>query len=390
MRQYRAPQEAWPTPSGGTHVHDINAPRYRDAQEFHPFDRANNHPGAETSYTHDTYARAVHSGYTLITDSTATEMQDWQAPRYHADSHVYDVGNTPVIDKPYIARTVVGQLQLNIHVHPSMQQAYPPAEMSNEDRIILQRPNPEENVELSVKYMPETGNILVDEISDPRGLVLEAKSGRIYGRDQIQNQEYLSNRRLQEIAERQSLHDPFVRNSLIFARHMGEVNELMYPPQRPAMLLTGYHSVEAAALGAQGLMSPVCPPSISASAQAGGSMLAQGSQAGGVSQAQDQANLAHEMSDPAQGEVQRPVSRAAMKRRDERIDFALRPGVIFLRESRQAFERNYTAAIQEERRLHGLGLPGPPLPGLEKLRVTNVGDVVTEKDESDDDMSAVE
>ena len=220
--------------------------------------------------------------------------------------------------------------------------------------------------------------------------MLEALSGRIYGRDQIQNQEYLSNRRLQENAERQSLHDPFVRNSLIFARHMGGVNELMYPPQRLAILLTGYHSVEAAALGAQGLMSPVCPPSTSARAQAGGSMHAQGSQARGVGQAQDHADLAHEMPDPAQSENQKPPSRAAVKKRDERVDFALRAGVIFLRESRAAFENNYTRAIQEERRLWKLGLPSTVLAGLEKLQVADVGNKETEKDESDDDMSAVE
>jgi hypothetical protein len=87
-------------------------------------------------------------------------MSDWQQPRYHADSHLYDVGGAPQVDVPFVAQASYGPMSLNIHVHPSMGQSYPPGVMSNTDLIVLQRPNPTENVEISVRYMPVTGNIL--------------------------------------------------------------------------------------------------------------------------------------------------------------------------------------------------------------------------------------
>jgi hypothetical protein len=44
---------------------------------------------------------------------------------------------------------------------------------------------------LKVQLMPLTGNILVVDITDPESLVLEARSGKWYPRDQIENQEFL-------------------------------------------------------------------------------------------------------------------------------------------------------------------------------------------------------
>jgi hypothetical protein len=93
-------------------------------------------------------------------------MTDWQAPGYHAEAHLYDSGNTPKLTAPPVLRTHIGQMNLNICVNPTMGVAHPPDVMRNEYLIILPKPNNAETVKISVASMP-SGNVLVDEISDP-------------------------------------------------------------------------------------------------------------------------------------------------------------------------------------------------------------------------------
>jgi hypothetical protein len=144
----------------------VCAPLYGNARELHLFNRAANHPATEASLIHDLYGRAVRAGFNNITDSTATEMTDWQAPGYHAEAHLYDSGNTPKLTAPPVLRTHIGQMNLNICVNPTMGVAHPPDVMRNEYLIILPKPNNAETVKISVASMP-SGNVLVDEISDP-------------------------------------------------------------------------------------------------------------------------------------------------------------------------------------------------------------------------------
>ncbi len=55
-----------------------------------------------------------------------------------------------------------------------------------------QRRVPTESVKIGVKYMPTSGNILINETTDPNGIVLEARSGRFYPPAQIHIGELLS------------------------------------------------------------------------------------------------------------------------------------------------------------------------------------------------------
>ncbi len=74
MRRYRAARDAWTTPSLDTRAHDITGPRYRDAQELHPFNRAGTHPVPEEAFVHELYTQAVDYGYNLVSTENTAEM----------------------------------------------------------------------------------------------------------------------------------------------------------------------------------------------------------------------------------------------------------------------------------------------------------------------------
>ncbi len=148
----------------------------------------------------------MRSGVHHITDSAATDMSVWQAPSYHAEAHLYDSGDTPKLDAPLVLRRHFGKMKLSIVLNPTMGLVHSPDVMRNEHLIILPRPNNAETMKISVAYML-SGNILIDEISDPRGLVLEARSGRVFGGDQVENEEWLRTKTLVREAERQRVHD---------------------------------------------------------------------------------------------------------------------------------------------------------------------------------------
>ncbi len=144
-----------------------------------------------------------------------------------------DSRNALKLDAPPVLRTHFGEMHV-IVVNPTMGHFHQPDVMRNEHLMILPRPNRAEAEKISVAFMP-SGDVLLDEIFNPRGLVLEARSGRVYGRNQVQNEEFLGTQALLREAERQSVHDYSVRGSLIMSRQMGEVNGLVNPQQRPAM-----------------------------------------------------------------------------------------------------------------------------------------------------------
>jgi len=220
--------------------------------------------------------------------------------------------------------------------------------------------------------------------------VLEARSGRVYGRDQVPNEEWMSTESLVREAERQSVYDYSVRNSLIMAREMREVNCLMNPPQRPAVVMTGYHPVEAAHLGAQTQMAPVYPPSTSASAQLGLQMYGQGNQLWDAGQAREQANQAQGMLAPAQGGLQRGPSKSRENRKKKRAAFNARPDVILIRKSISELETACTDVIAHEKKEHFNGKK--PSFAMEEMRLLLPAMLhkESEKDKSDDDMPPVE
>jgi hypothetical protein len=288
-----------------------------------------------------------------------------------------------------VLRTHYKKMKLTICLNPTMGVAHPPDVMRNEDLILVPKPNNAEAGKISVAYMP-SGNVLVDEISDPRGKVLEAWSGRIYGRDHVANEEWLSTEALVREAESQSVYDQSVRNSLIIAREMRESNCRMYPPQPPAMVLTGYHPVEAARLDAQAQVAPVYPPSTSASAQLGLQMYGQGNQPWNAGQVRGQANQARGMLAPVQGGVGRGQSKSRENRKIKKASFNKREDIIFMRKSRAEFLEACSAVIRHERDEHFKGKePSRELQQMKALMPVMPYDKV-EKDGSDDDMPTVE
>jgi hypothetical protein len=165
------------------------------------------------------------------------------------------------------------------------------------------------------------------------------------------NQEYLHSEQMQRIADEQSVHNPHVRNSLILARQMGDVNERMHPPQRPAMLLTGYRTEEAAAQGAHSLMSPVYPPAPSGTAHSG----VQGNQPSHMGQAQRRGNFAHAMPvpppAPPAGRGQAGISGASLRRKNKRARVAMNETVIKARQATKECNRDCALLVKEAWRL---------------------------------------
>ncbi len=337
----------------------------------------------------------MRTGFNNITDSTSTEMPVRQAPDCHAAVHLYDSRNTPKLVAPLVMRTHYGKMKLTIYLNPTMGVAHPPDVMRNEDLIPVPKPNNAEPGKISVSYMP-SGNVLVDEISDPRGKVLEARSGRIYGRNHVATEEWLSTEALVREAESQSVYDPSVRNSLIMAREMRESNCRMYPPQPPAMVLTGYHPVEAARSDAQGQVAPgggpwMYPPSTSASAQLGLQMLGQSNQPWNAGQGRGQANQARGMLAPEQGGVGRRQNKSRERRKKKLASFYARKDIIYMKKSRAEFGDACDAVISHEREQHFKG-KGPSLifQQLKALMPVMPYDDRVEEDVSDDDMPTVE
>jgi hypothetical protein len=173
-------------------------------------------------------------------------MTTFLTPEHKAEVHLYDVGDAPKVNRPLVFHALYGRMRLSIHIHPSFEIISPPSVMRSSDYVLLQSPIPGESVLLKVQLMPWTGNILVDEITDPESLVLEARSGRWYPRNQVENQEFLRNRRLQELADAQAQGDPTQAEGLHSARVMGEMTAEMFPPQRPAVVMSGFESFDAA------------------------------------------------------------------------------------------------------------------------------------------------
>jgi hypothetical protein len=81
--------------------------------------------------------------------------------------------------------------------------------------------------------MPFTGNIIVDEVTDPESVVLQLRSGRIYPRGQTVNWEFLSNERLQHQATVQAQGDRSEADDLHMSRVMGETTEKMFSSSAP-------------------------------------------------------------------------------------------------------------------------------------------------------------
>jgi hypothetical protein len=159
-----------------------------------------------------------------------------------------------------------GPLVLEIHGHPSCGIVTPPDVMMNEAVVLLQRPAPGESVNIRVKYMPNSGNILINEITALSGIVLEARSGRFYPPAQIENEEMLSNPVRMELATMQAQGSRTEREMLKRAMLMRVMNDEHNPPQAPALVLNNFHTHETAEQ-AQGLARHVKPPTSSASAQ---------------------------------------------------------------------------------------------------------------------------
>ncbi len=197
--------------------------------------------------------------------------------------------------------------------------------------------------------------------------MLEARSGRVYGRDQVPNEEWLSTDSLVREAERQSVYDCSVRNSLIMAREMREVNRWIDPPERPAMLMTAYRPAEAAHLVAQAQMDPVYPPSTSASAQLGLQMYGQGNQQWDAGQARQQANHAYGMPAVAPGGVQRGQSKSRESRKKKRASFSARADVIKIRAAKAGVDKGFSVAMGLAKKDHYKGKkPAVHLPCLTK------------------------
>jgi hypothetical protein len=131
-------------------------------------------------------------------------MTTFLTPGHKADVHLYDIGDVPTVNRPVIYNAlygrVYGRVRLSIHIYPSFGIISPPTAMRSTDYVRLQSPTPGESVLLKVQLMPLTGNIVVVDITDPESLVLEARSGRWYPRDQIENQEFLEQMNIAGIA----------------------------------------------------------------------------------------------------------------------------------------------------------------------------------------------
>jgi hypothetical protein len=260
-----------------TFAHDIVFADYVDPLPHHPFH--GHHRQAEQAITRDFYERADHylneraerDGFAapdcrVQFGTGCVGMQNRQAPEHAAKVHVYDVGATPRVQQPVLFEAHYGPLVLEVHVHPSCGVVTPPNVMSNEAVVLLQRPAPGESVKIGVKYMPTSGNILINETTDPNGIVLEARSGRFYPPAQIDNEELLSDPVRLAQATEQAQYSRTQREMLERAKLMRVINDELNPPQAPALVLNRYHTYDAAEQ-AQGLARSVYPPTSSASAQ---------------------------------------------------------------------------------------------------------------------------
>jgi hypothetical protein len=187
-----------------TFAHDIQFINYVDAYPLRLFD--SRHPQAPLASTYqllrsaDPYLveRAERDGFAapdcrVQFGPSCVGMTNWQGPEHAAQVNLYDVAATPRVNQPVIFEAHYGPLMLDIHINPSCGAVCPPSVMSNEAVVLLQRPAPGESVKIGVKYMPTTGNILINELTDPQGIVLDARSGRRYAPEATGDEEFLSN-----------------------------------------------------------------------------------------------------------------------------------------------------------------------------------------------------
>jgi hypothetical protein len=161
-----------------TFAHDIVYADYIDVLPYRPFH--GHHHQAEQEITRDFQARAEpylseraeRDGFAapdcrVKFGTGCVGMQNKPAPEYAAKVHLYDVGAAPRVNQPVLFEAHYGPLFLEIHVPPSCGIVTPPDVMMNEAVVLLQRPAPGESVKIRVKYMPNSGNILINETTDP-------------------------------------------------------------------------------------------------------------------------------------------------------------------------------------------------------------------------------
>ena len=240
-----------------TYAHEIEFVNYVDAIEYRPFN--GHHHQEERGITYrllnradpNLVERAERDGFAapdcrVKFGESCDRMSNWQAPEYQAKVHLYDVGATPRVSQPVIFEAHYGPMVLDNHVNPSCGIICPPNVMSNEAVVLLQRPAEGESIHLKVKYMPVSGNILINDVTDPDGIVLEARSGRFYAPAQVENEEFLSDRARAQYAREQAYYNRTQREVLEKAQLMRVMNDELNPPQTPALVLSNHSSYEAA------------------------------------------------------------------------------------------------------------------------------------------------
>jgi hypothetical protein len=278
----RGQSEKWPKAQFAhngiaTYAHDIDYKCYFDAFPLRPFHGY--HPRPQLDITRDLlrqadpnlFERAERDGY-AAPDARVKFLEAKSGmnlirygPEYGARAFVYDVGGIARVQHLLHFEAHYGPLMMEIHVIPTCGMVGPPDVLSNEARILLQSPEPGESVIISVKWMAQSGNILIQEITDPDGVVLEARSGRFYPPAQISNEEFLCDPEKMRHAENQAQYSRTQRDMLERAKLMREMNNELNPPQAPALVLHGFRTREDAEQ-AQGFARHRNPPTSSASA----------------------------------------------------------------------------------------------------------------------------
>jgi hypothetical protein len=237
---------------GNIHLaHDINLYHYRDCHPYHPFGLGLDNVyanGIETELQQRVAREGYADGGPKVRFSDNCDMENFPTPSHLAHVHLYDVNGTPQLKDTVIVRTHYGGIKLYIHIHPSSGRLQPPEVMTNREHIILQKPQSNSGVAvmLSVEYMRDTGNILIDEITDPGSYVLEAFSGKRYVRAQRANMEFLSNGEMMSQVENRA-HKTYTQGATLSElRHMEDLNREILSPQRPAVTMSGFPTEKAA------------------------------------------------------------------------------------------------------------------------------------------------
>lgn len=186
---------------------------------------------------------------------------------YHeAEVHVYDVGGAPPVEKSVIYRVIYWKLNLIIHIHPHKGNLHTPDLMRNHGMVILEQPNEENGagVILTVEYMRDTGHILIDEVTNKSGLILEAISGRVMMRGMKRHFEFLSTGELLSKMEMQTTPLSYSqKQGMRTLRNLYEINEEGGFPQERALKMSAITPVTTKAVRdeyANGTTSYEVPP----------------------------------------------------------------------------------------------------------------------------------